>query len=72
LHFDVRIRISNDTNTVVRNHRTRGQWGQEERAIPYFPFVPNAPFEMIILCENASFKVCELSMKSFLLLFLSK
>ena len=57
LHFDVRIRISNDTNTVVRNHRTRGQWGQEERAIPYFPFVPNAPFEMIILCENTSFKV---------------
>lgn len=57
LHFDVRIHSNHDTNTVVRNHRTRGQWGQEERAIPYFPFVPKAPFEMIILCENTCFKV---------------
>ena len=55
--IDVRFNFGQCVNIIVRNHRTRGQWGQEERTIPFFPFMPNAPFEMIILCENNGFKV---------------
>ena len=65
MHFDVRIMIDQDTNKVVCNNRINRIWGQEEREIPFFPFVPNAPFEMIISYEDTCFKVCELSIKSF-------
>ena len=57
-HFDVRFNHLQDRNEVVRNHYTNGQWGPEERTKPHFPFIPNANFELIILCDQDSFKVC--------------
>nr|AGH06131.1 galectin [Tegillarca granosa] len=57
LHFDVRIRVGGDCNVVVRNHHQGGQWGSEERHSPYFPFMPNANFDMIIMAEGNCFKV---------------
>ena len=57
-HFNVRFVHGQDRNEVVRNHYTDGQWGPEERTKPHFPFIPNANFELIILCDQESFKVC--------------
>lgn len=59
LHFDVRLRFGSDVNQVVRNAKKQNQggWGAEEKAITYFPFVPNGSFEMMILTEPNSFKV---------------
>lgn len=57
LHFDVRLRSGNDFNVVVRNSMQGGQWGSEERHSPYFPFMPNANFDMIIMAEGNCFKV---------------
>lgn len=57
LHLDVRFHFGSDTNVVVRNHRSGGNWGPEERDVPYFPFAPNASFEMLILCDANCFKV---------------
>ena len=36
-----------------------GGWGSEERHSPYFPFMPNANFDMIIMAEGHRFKVSE-------------
>ena len=57
LHFDVRLNSGNDRNVVVRNAKIANAWGAEEKQISYFPFVPNAQFDMMILAEKASFKV---------------
>lgn len=55
--FDVRFNFGSCVEAVIRNHRSRGTWGQEEHTIPYFPFVRNVPFEIIILSESTGFKV---------------
>ena len=57
MHFDVRFRYGDSVNTVVRNHCQGGGWGQEERGVSYFPFMPSANFDIIILCEPQAFKV---------------
>lgn len=57
LHFDVRMNYGNDYNQVIRTHKDMNNWGSEERQITYFPFMPNTPFEIMILAEPASFKV---------------
>ncbi|KAK3767710.1 hypothetical protein RRG08_019587 [Elysia crispata] len=56
-HFDVRFNYGNDRGVVVRNHRQGGQYGVEEKHQPFFPFVQNANFEMMILCEPHCIKV---------------
>lgn len=57
LHCDVRLRFGSDVNVFVRNSLLGGGWGGEERPCPYFPFVPNGSFDMIILAEKDKFKV---------------
>ncbi|XP_060597375.1 galectin-8-like isoform X3 [Ruditapes philippinarum] len=54
--FDARFNYGNDRNVVVRNHK-QGNWGQEERHVTHFPFMPNGNFEMIILIEPHCYKV---------------
>ncbi|XP_021378023.1 galectin-9-like isoform X1 [Mizuhopecten yessoensis] len=56
-HMDVRFRFGNDVNVVVRNHKSRGTWGSEERGIPFFPFSVGGAFDMIILIEPTCIKV---------------
>lgn len=57
LHFDVRFQAGADYNVVVRNTCQNGSWGAEEKQLPYFPFMPNASFDMIVLVEQNQFKV---------------
>ena len=57
MHFDIRFQYGDSVNTVVRNHCQGGSWGQEERGVSYFPFMPSANFDIIILCEAQAFKV---------------
>nr|ACA09732.1 tandem repeat galectin [Ruditapes philippinarum] len=54
--FDARFNLGNDRNVVVRNPN-QGNWGQEERHVTHFPFMPNGNFEMIILIEPHCYKV---------------
>ncbi|XP_078592224.1 galectin-8-like isoform X2 [Branchiostoma floridae x Branchiostoma japonicum] len=42
---------------VVRNSLTNNKWGAEEKDTPYFPFMPGQPFELMVLCQQDSFKV---------------
>lgn len=52
-HFNPRLK----DGVVVRNSNLGGTWGTEERAQPSFPFQAGQQFQMIILCEQAGFKV---------------
>ncbi|XP_078675731.1 galectin-8-like isoform X3 [Branchiostoma floridae x Branchiostoma belcheri] len=42
---------------VVRNSLINNGWGREEKDTPYFPFMPGQPFELMVLCQQDSFKV---------------
>ncbi|KAL3874444.1 hypothetical protein ACJMK2_037456 [Sinanodonta woodiana] len=53
---DARFNFRGESNTLVRNHRDHN-WGVEERGVSYFPFMPNVPFEIIILVEGHQYKV---------------
>lgn len=56
-HFDVRFNCGNCVNEIIRNSLSGGTWGPEERHKPYFPFRPQANFDMMILCDSHAFKV---------------
>jgi len=47
-HFDVRF---ND-NSIVRNSYLTGNWGEEERDLPNFPFQPKKAFIICITATN--------------------
>ena len=58
LHFDVRFKYGSDKHAIVRNAKPgTGGWGSEERSLPFFPFVPNMFFEIMILVEYDRYKV---------------
>lgn len=57
LHFDVRMQLPGDSQQVIRNACISGGWGSEERQVPYFPFQPNANFDIMILAEQGKFKI---------------
>ena len=57
----MRLHSGNDCNVVVRNTLAGGAWGSEERAASYFPFMPGAVFDMIIMATPNSFKVSKSS-----------
>ncbi|KAK3596036.1 hypothetical protein CHS0354_032559 [Potamilus streckersoni] len=57
LVVDARFSFYSDRNVLVRNHREHGNWGREEREVSHFPFIPNVPFDMIILIEDHQYKV---------------
>lgn len=57
LSFDARFNFGNNNNQVVRNHKSNGNWGAEELHQNYFPFAPNAPFEITISVEHHAFRV---------------
>ncbi|XP_048736889.2 galectin-4-like [Ostrea edulis] len=57
LHCDVRFKVDGDYNVVLRNSCQGGSWGAEERQSPYFPFMPNANFDMLIMVEHDKFKI---------------
>ena len=52
-HFNPRF----EEQEVVRNTKIYGDWPQEERDQPYFPFHPNHPFTMCIQCTPGEFQV---------------
>ncbi|XP_032870284.1 galectin-9-like [Amblyraja radiata] len=42
---------------VVRNSRIQQEWGTEERALPFHPFVPGQTFEMQIMVQSSCYAV---------------
>ncbi|XP_051831346.1 galectin-related protein [Antechinus flavipes] len=42
---------------LLRNSCIAGERGEEQSAIPYFPFIPDQPFRVEILCEHPRFRV---------------
>ncbi|XP_063287309.1 galectin-4-like [Pelobates fuscus] len=53
LHFNPRM----NENAVVRNSLLRGSWGNEERNVPFNPFLPGQYFDISIRCGNHRFKI---------------
>ncbi len=53
MHFNPRFK----ENCIVRNTRTGGKYGSEERNGPGLPFSPGAMFDLKILVEPNSYKV---------------
>uniref|UniRef100_A0A8D2E1H2 Galectin n=1 Tax=Sciurus vulgaris TaxID=55149 RepID=A0A8D2E1H2_SCIVU len=53
LHINPRM----GEGSVVRNTRTNGSWGSEERKIPHNPFGPGQFFDLSIRCGLDRFKV---------------
>uniref|UniRef100_A0A3B4E085 Galectin n=1 Tax=Pygocentrus nattereri TaxID=42514 RepID=A0A3B4E085_PYGNA len=54
--FHFNPRFNEDGNQViVRTTRIEGVWGPEERELPFFPFSPGKPFE--ILCTSSGYRV---------------
>ncbi|PKK26308.1 lectin, galactoside-binding-like [Columba livia] len=41
----------------IRNSCVAGEWGEEQSSIPYFPFIPDQPFRVEILCEHPRFRI---------------
>ncbi|XP_065130524.1 galectin-related protein [Paramisgurnus dabryanus] len=46
-----------DERDILRNACVSDAWGDEERSIPYFPFIAGQPFRMEIHCEHTRFRV---------------
>ncbi|KAB0394635.1 hypothetical protein E2I00_008223, partial [Balaenoptera physalus] len=42
---------------LLRNSCISGERGEEQSTIPYFPFIPDQPFRVEILCEHPRFRV---------------
>ncbi|XP_025047267.1 galectin-related protein [Alligator sinensis] len=41
----------------LRNSCISGERGEEQSSIPYFPFIPDQPFRVEILCEHPRFRI---------------
>ncbi|XP_049325584.1 galectin-related protein isoform X1 [Astyanax mexicanus] len=56
---DVALELSAkfEDKQLMRNAHVGGSWGEEETAIPFFPFIPDQPFRIEIHCEHQSFRV---------------
>ncbi|XP_077171769.1 galectin-related protein isoform X2 [Paroedura picta] len=42
---------------LLRNSCVSGEWGEEQSSLPYFPFIPDQPFRVEILCEHPRFRI---------------
>ncbi|KAF7689296.1 galectin-related protein [Silurus meridionalis] len=56
---DVALEVSArfEDRQLLRNAHVSGSWGEEETAIPFFPFLAGQPFKLEIHCEHQSFRV---------------
>ncbi|TSK18079.1 Galectin-related protein [Bagarius yarrelli] len=56
---DVALEISArfEDRQLLRNAHVAGAWGEEEAAIPFFPFLAGQPFRLEIHCEHQRFRV---------------
>lgn len=55
LHINARLM----ERVLVRNSLIMGQWGQEDRHSPSFPFLPGQGFEIVILADSHHYKVSD-------------
>ncbi|NWZ79185.1 LEG8 protein, partial [Poecile atricapillus] len=53
LHLNLRMK----NKVFVRNSYLHDSWGEEEREVANFPFIPGMYFELIIFCDAYQFKV---------------
>ena len=58
-----RFNYRDETQIVVRNTKTNGAWGKEERDTPTWPFTPGQPFVMEIRADTDQYVVREFSVK---------
>ncbi|XP_072895084.1 galectin-3b [Hemitrygon akajei] len=56
-HFNVRFREDGHHQVIVRNSKFNNVWGNEERAVPHFPFRKGERFEILILGEPEQYKM---------------
>uniref|UniRef100_A0A8C6RLU3 Galectin n=1 Tax=Nannospalax galili TaxID=1026970 RepID=A0A8C6RLU3_NANGA len=49
--------IAIELKVLLQNPCTSGERGEEQSEIPYFPFIPDQPFRVEILCEHPCFRV---------------
>ncbi len=54
-HMHMGLRVSEQA--FVRNTKSGGGWGAEERTIPYWPFTVNQEFKMKVCAEGTNFRV---------------
>ncbi|XP_026992294.1 galectin-related protein [Tachysurus fulvidraco] len=56
---DVALEVSArfEDRHVLRNAHVAGSWGEEETAIPFFPFLAGQPFRLEIQCDHQRFHV---------------
>ncbi|KAM3920199.1 galectin-3 [Leptodactylus fuscus] len=55
--FHFNPRVDEKPYSVVRNTMMNGEWGQEEREIPKFPFQLGQPFVIKILFDQNCYRV---------------
>ncbi|KAM5253416.1 galectin-related protein [Hipposideros larvatus] len=53
----IELRAVFSDRQLLRNSCISGQRGEEQSTIPYFPFIPDQPFRVEILCEHQRFRV---------------
>ncbi|XP_053568056.1 galectin-related protein [Bombina bombina] len=51
------LKVEFGDKQLLRNSCVSGEWGEEELAMPYFPFIADQPFRVEILCEHTRFRV---------------
>ncbi|XP_040207165.1 galectin-related protein [Rana temporaria] len=53
----IEVKAEFSDKQLLRNACVSGEWGEEESAISYFPFIADQPFRVEILCEHPRFRV---------------
>nr|XP_033795730.1 galectin-related protein [Geotrypetes seraphini] len=53
----IELKVVFTERQFLRNSCVSGEWGDAESAISYFPFIPDQPFRVEILCEHLRFRV---------------
>ena len=56
-HMSVRFGKTHQESTLVRNYRSEGEWGNEDRYCTDFPFEKEKMFDLRIVVENSRFIV---------------
>uniref|UniRef100_A0A6I8SXT9 Galectin n=1 Tax=Xenopus tropicalis TaxID=8364 RepID=A0A6I8SXT9_XENTR len=53
----IELRAEFADKQLLRNACVSGKWGEEESAIPYFPFIADQPFRVEIHCEHPRLRI---------------
>ncbi|XP_078505551.1 galectin-related protein [Lissotriton helveticus] len=51
------LKVAFAEKQLLRNACVAGQWGEAQSSLAYFPFIPDQPFRVEILCEHPRFRL---------------